>query len=124
LNLARKSDSTARSGGGWGGRIKKAVLPGLLLLAAYYGVFGGEYSWFELRGARASVQQEGRDLEDLHRQIDSLYAWADSLQVDSATLERIARERFGMIRDGETIYRFADPADSPPPVDSVRLEGR
>jgi cell division protein FtsB len=54
----------------------------------------------------------------LGRQIDSLRAWADSLEVDSATLERIARERYGLIRDGETLYRFADPdslaaADSP-----------
>jgi cell division protein FtsB len=82
------------------------------LLAAYYMVFGGEYSWFELRDVRAAVEQEGVDLAELHRQIDSLRAWADSMQIDSVTLERIARERFGMIRDGETLYRFAQPNDS------------
>jgi len=82
------------------------------LLAAYYAVFGGEYSWFELRDARAAVEQEDVDLAELHRQIDSLRAWADSMQIDSVTLERIARERFGMIRDGETLYRFAQPNDS------------
>jgi cell division protein FtsB len=93
-------------------RLKRAILPGLLLLAAYYAVFGGEYSWFELRDARAAVEQEEVDLAELHRQIDSLRAWADSMQIDSVTLERIARERFGMIRDGETLYRFAQPSDS------------
>jgi cell division protein FtsB len=93
-------------------RLKRAILPGLLLLAAYYMVFGGEYSWFELRDVRAAVEQEGVDLAELHRQIDSLRAWADSMQIDSVTLERIARERFGMIRDGETLYRFAQPNDS------------
>ena len=93
-------------------RLKRAILPGLLLLAAYYAVFGGEYSWFELRDARAAVEQEDVDLAELHRQIDSLRAWADSMQIDSVTLERIARERFGMIRDGETLYRFAQPNDS------------
>ena len=82
------------------------------MLAAYYAVFGGEYSWFELRDARAAVEQEDVDLAELHRQIDSLRAWADSMQIDSVTLERIARERFGMIRDGETLYRFAQPNDS------------
>ncbi len=93
-------------------RLKRVILPGLLLLAAYYVVFGGEYSWFELRDARAAVEQEEVDLAELHRQIDSLRAWADSIQIDSVTLERIARERFGMIRDGETLYRFAQPSDS------------
>ena len=82
------------------------------MLAAYYMVFGGEYSWFELRDSRAAVEQENVDLADLYRQIDSLRAWADSMQIDSVTLERIARERFGMIRDGETLYRFAQPSDS------------
>jgi cell division protein FtsB len=82
------------------------------LLAAYYAVFGGEYSWFELRDTRAAVEQEEVDLAELHRQIDSLRAWADSMQIDSVTLERVARERFGMIRDGETLYRFAQPSDS------------
>ena len=77
------------------GKLKRAILPGMLLVAAYYAVFGGEYSWFELE-----------------RQIDSLRAWADSLQIDSVTLERIARERFGMIRDHEILYLFAQPRDT------------
>ena len=40
------------------GKLKRAILPGMLLVAAYYAVFGGEYSWFELRDARAAVEQE------------------------------------------------------------------
>ena len=105
-------------------RLKKLLLPAVLLLAAYYAVFGGQYSWFDLRAARAEVASEERDLAELRRQIDSLEAWADSLQVDSATLERIARERFGMIREGEVIYRFADPGDSAAASDSTTLERR
>jgi cell division protein FtsB len=34
------------------------------------------------------------------------------LQIDSVTLERIARERFGMIRDHEILYLFAQPRDT------------
>ena len=105
--------------------LKRAILPGLLLVAAYFAVFGGEYSWFELRDARAAVEQEEVDLAELHRQIDSLRAWADSMQVDSVTLERIARERFGMIRDGETLYRFAQPSESNlPSADTTGGGGR
>lgn len=88
--------------------LRRAIVPGLLLVALYYAVLGGEHSVFELRAARVAIQSERAHLEELRRQIDSLYAWADSLQVDPATIERIAREQFGMIRDGETLYRFTD----------------
>jgi cell division protein FtsB len=97
-------------------RLKRSIVPGLLLLASYFALFGGEYSFFELRAARAAVVSERAALAGLDREIDSLRAWADSLEEDPATLERVARERFGMIRDGETLYRFV-------PADSVALDG-
>ncbi len=89
-------------------RPRRLILPAVLLIAAYYAVFGGEYSTFEVRRARRSLPREAAELEDLRRQIDSLRAWADSLEVDPVTLERLARERFGMIRSGETLYRFVE----------------
>ena len=100
-------------------RLKRLVLPGLLLVALYYAVFGGEYSVFELRSTRQAVEAEKARLVEIRRQIDSLEAWRDSLLNDSLTLERLARERFGMIRDGETLYRFAEP-----PPDTTPEEGR
>ena len=104
-------------------RLKRLVLPGLLLAAVYYAVFGGEYSMFELRASRRAVEQEQARLADLRRQIDSLEAWRDSLMTDSASLERVARERFGMIRPGETLYRFTEPRDTMAP-DTTNNEGR
>jgi len=97
------------------GKLKRLVLPGLLLVAVYYAVFGGEYSVFELRSTRQAVEEEQARLADLRRQIDSLEAWRDSLMTDSATLESVARERFGMIRPGETLYRFTEPSDTVAP---------
>jgi cell division protein FtsB len=93
-------------------RVARLVMPALLIVAAYYAVFGGEYSLFELRGARASVAEEREILGELEGRIDSLSAWADSVRSDSATLERIAREHFGMIREGETLYRFVPPEEA------------
>ena len=104
-------------------RLKRLVLPGILLLAAYYAVFGGEYSFFELRSARQAVGKEEAQLADHRDLIDSLRARADSLENDPATLERIARERFGMIKEGETLYRFAD-EDSTSAADSIEGGGR
>lgn len=90
------------------GKLKRAVVPALLLVAAYYAVFGGEYSVFEVRSARASVEVERATLEELQAEIGALQASADSLRSDPATIERVAREEFGMIREGETLYRFAE----------------
>ena len=94
------------------GKLTKAVVPGLVLFAAYYALFGGEYSLLELRSARAAVIVEQEELVRLEQQLDSLAAWADSLRSDPVTLERIAREQYGMIREGETLYRFAEPAEA------------
>ena len=93
-------------------RLKRIVLPGILLVAVYYAVFGGEYSYFALRRTRDAVAREQAVLAERRRQIDSLRAWADSLELDPATLERLARERFGMVREGETLYQFTEPEDS------------
>lgn len=97
-------------------RLTRLAFPALLALAAYYAVFGGEYSVFELRRARAEAQVTRARLDSLERLNDSLRARADSLENDLTTLERIAREQFGMIRDGEVLYRFPY---GPPPADTV-----
>jgi len=95
-------------------KVKRLLLPGLLGLAAYYALFGGEYSYFELKATREAARREAAELAERRRQIDSLQAWADSLRLDSVTLERLARERFGMIREGEILYRFTEPGDTAP----------
>lgn len=95
-------------------RLERAIVPVLLLAAVYYAVFGGEYSVFELRAAHAALKTEAETLRHVQADIDSLRAWADSLENDDATVERIAREDFGMIREGETLYRFADTEPGPP----------
>jgi cell division protein FtsB len=96
------------------GKVRRLVLPVLLGLAAYYALFGGEYSLFELRKARQEVLVQQRELEALRLEVDSLRAWVDSLQSDSATLERLARERIGMVREGEVLYRLVEPGVTGP----------
>lgn len=92
------------------GRLKKVLLPAVLLVGAYWAVFGGEYTVLDVYRARAARADEAQEVTRLEGAIDSLRARADSLEHDSKTLERIARERYGLIRDGEVLYRFA-PSD-------------
>ena len=93
-------------------KVKRLILPIVLGLAVYYALFGGEYSLLELRRARSEIKTQAEELELLRAEVEYLRARADSRENDSATLERIARERFGMIRDGEVLYRLVEPHDS------------
>jgi len=87
--------------------VAAAVVAGGVL----FGAFGGEYRSIDYWRLKRDVRQIEFEISDLERAIDSLAAYADSLETDSATQERVARERFGMLRPGEILYRLADPAE-------------
>ena len=93
------------------GRLTKALLPASLLLALYWAIFGGEHSVVDVRRTRVDLAAEQAEVARLRAANDSLRALVDSLENDPVMLERLARERFGLIRDGEVLYRFA-PSDS------------
>jgi cell division protein FtsB len=95
-----------------------ARLAGLLLVAvaAYYALLGGEYSAFDLQRLSQRQQDEQARLERTLAEVDSLNELVTRLENDPATIEAVARERFGMIREGEILYRFVElPADSQAP---------
>jgi cell division protein FtsB len=84
----------------------------MLAGAVYFALFGGEYSLWDVRRLEKQRQQEVQQLRQARSDVQRLRARADSLEDDPATLERIARERYGMIRPGERLYRFAEKRDS------------
>ena len=92
--------------------LKRLVVPGLLLMSAYYALFGGGYSVFDLYMARGGVEEEQLRLEQARMEIDSLLLELDRLENDPATIERVAREEYGMVREGELLYRFTDAEDA------------
>ena len=92
--------------------LKKFALPAFIGLAVYFAILGGQYSSLDVRRIRKEYDENAELLMELTRLNDSLRSWADSLELDSATIERLSRERYGMIRDGEILYRMAQPEDS------------
>ena len=85
------------------------ILGGALVIgAAYFALFGGEYSLLELQRLKSDLAEEQVRLDEARAEIVRLQARVDSLENDSATIERIARERYGLIRPGERLYRFVD----------------
>ena len=95
-------------------------LPAALLLgvAVYYAGWGGEYSSFDLRRLHDQREAAARGLTLAEVQVDSLGALAKRLEGDRATIETVARERFGMIREGELLYRFVPVPEEAPPLDT------
>ena len=74
-------------------------------LAAVFALQGGEYSiwnWWELRRAEA---RETAAVADLQVLLDSLEKEAVAIEKDPRVQERVARESFGMIRNGEFLFR-------------------
>ena len=92
--------------------LKKFALPAFIGLAVYFAILGGQYSSLDVRRIKKEHDENAELLMELTRSNDSLRAWADSVESDSATIEQLSRELYGMIRDGEIIYRIAQPEDS------------
>ena len=84
------------------------ALLGVLIVAAYFALFGGEYNVFEAWRLDGLREREAAELDRLRADVDGLRARADSLEHDSATVERLAREQYGMIGEGEVLYRFVE----------------
>ena len=78
----------------------------ILIGGLAFGLFGGEYRAIDSWKLKRQVREEKVALEVLRLEIDSLRAYAESLETNRETQERVARERFGMIRDGEIVYRI------------------
>ena len=75
----------------------------VLLLVA---VLAGEYSTIDWLKVRSQLAHERDSVETLRAQVDSLARVARALENDPATQERAAREQFGLIRNGEILYRI------------------
>jgi len=80
-------------------------------MALVFAVQGGEYSvwnWLELRRAE---RHEIAAVEELKAAVDSLEKAAVAIERDPKVQERVARESFGMIGDGEFLFRIVPPAE-------------
>lgn len=86
----------------------------LLAVAGYYAIWGGEYSALDLRRLHAIAEEKATDNVVARLEVDSIRVRVEALENDPAAIERIAREKFGMIRENELLYRFVEiPADQP-----------
>jgi cell division protein FtsB len=82
-----------------------AVIAGLAF-ALYFALQGGEYGTLDLIQLRREEAEERANVERLKQLVDSLGRMATAIERDPRMQERVARERFGMLRKGEFLYRL------------------
>jgi cell division protein FtsB len=80
-----------------------------LAFALYFGAQGGEYGTTDLLALRRQESSERSQVRRLRQVVDSLERDATAIEHDLRVQERVARERFGMIRQGELLYRLVPP---------------
>ena len=89
--------------------MKRYIWWALIAIAVFFAIQGGEYSTRDLYVLRRRTASLTHDVDSLQREVDSLGRYLRLVKSDSATMERIAREEFGMVRgDKEILYRFGD----------------
>ena len=103
--------------------IRKLGAGAVVVGALYFLIFGGEYTFLDIWRLERDHNAEVAALEALRVEVEAMEEKADSLATDSTTLERLAREQYGLIREGERLYRFVEP-DSTPPDDAEDGEGK
>jgi cell division protein FtsB len=88
-----------------------AVIAGLAF-ALYFALQGGEYGTLDLLQLQKEEKEEGAKVARLRWLVDSLTRAANAIERDPRVQERVARERFGMIKKGEFLYRLVPTDES------------
>ena len=93
--------------------VKRVVALVVIGAALVFAIQGGEFGTLDLVRQKQERARVNRSIDSLAHIVDSLKRYANLVQHDPATQERIAREVFGMVRgDKEILYRFTDRADT------------
>lgn len=94
----------------------------VLSMAAYFLV----PSYIRDRKARTDLEDIRESLRQQEEEFRILKQELEDLRTDYRAIERVAREKFGLCREGEEIYHFEQPvsipADTPPPAKQKREE--
>jgi cell division protein FtsB len=88
---------------------RSLLITGILTVLVSSLLFANKGLWRHLE-IRHEITQRRAQLAQLQTQEASVARAVSLLQLqDASTIERIARERYGMKRAGETIYKLSEP---------------
>lgn len=84
----------------------KPLLATGLIMAGLYLFLSGEDGFVRVRAKKEELAQLRQRVESLEAQNDSLKHLLWQLDNDMDYIEKVAREEFGMVRPGESVYRI------------------
>ena len=91
-----------------------------LVLACVLALYFLFPAYSEFRRTKGDVSELKQSLAMQEHEIQRLHREIRSLRTDYRALERVAREKFGLCKDGEKIYHFDD---AQPVEGGARLPG-
>ena len=89
----------------------KALLAIGTIAAGLYLFLSGEDGYVQVRSKKQELAQLRQRIEVLEAQNDSLRHQLWQLDNDIDYIEKVAREEFGMVRPGESVYRIERSAE-------------
>jgi cell division protein FtsB len=86
----------------------KGLLLLVFLIAAAYEFVGGDYGIYRIRNQKRQIELLRAEVQKMRADNEALRRHVALLESDPATIEKIARERYGMAKPGETVYMVYD----------------
>ena len=89
-------------------RSRRWIAVGILVAVAVWAtvILSGDGGLLELRRQRGRLHQVEADVARLAAENDSLRQLLWKMRNDPAYVEKVAREEYGMVRQGERLYRI------------------
>jgi len=94
----------------WKRHARKILLISLAALAIYdvFGAHGFLATW----RTRKQLRDMREQVERLHQENEQLTRQVNSLKTDPQAIERVAREKMGLARPGEMIFKLPPPPEN------------
>lgn len=92
--------------------LRYALLVMIVLLA--YALILGKGGWLRIRSLDQQIAAQKASNQDMQKRNEALSAEVQDLKKGSDALEERARVDLGMIRQGETYYRYVQPPPTRP----------
>jgi len=93
-------------------KILRRVLFLLLFSFIFYLYFAGDYGFFRLLSLKTQKENTILETKRLQAQNMDLQIEKEKLRDDLSYIEKVARERYGMAKKDEVIYKFIQPQDT------------
>jgi len=93
-------------------KIFRRLLILLILLVVFYLYFAGDYGFFRLLSLKKQKDDLILETKRLQAQNMDLEMEKEKLKKDLFYIEKVARERYGMAKEDEIIYKFIQPENN------------